>query len=77
MSFLYYTLLVTSIAMLLLLGLVFLDDVAKPVLKSGLYRKLFTLLSVICITGILMATAIGFGLTGETKNQSALITSHR
>lgn len=77
LSLLYYTLLITSIAMLMLLVLVFLDDLAKPVLKPALYRKLFILLSVICVTGIVMASSIGFSLPAETKNQSALITPNR
>ena len=70
-ALLYLALFVTSIAMLVILTLVFFEDNLKAVLPGRFYRLTFAWLAVLAFSGILMVSTLGF--RSHKVNAQALV----
>ena len=57
---LYITLLITTMAMLSILALVFFASRLRTLLKAHLYHRVFSFFAVLAVAGILFASMLSF-----------------
>jgi hypothetical protein len=72
MTALYLSLLITTLAMIALLSLVFFDMALRTVLPGNLYNRVFTMLAAVAVAGILFTTSIGFKSQANHSPQALL-----
>jgi hypothetical protein len=65
MTLLNITILLSSLAMLAILTMVFFAVRLKSLLKAHLYHRAFSFLAVVAVAGILLAGLLSFNLRGQ------------
>ena len=75
MTLLYLTLLVTTLAMVALLALVFFTTKLRGLLKAHLYHRTFSFLALLAVAGMLLASVLSFTVTGKKPIPAIALTA--
>ena len=75
MTLLYLTLLVTTIAMMAVLTLVFFAARLRSLLKAHLYHRTFSFFAVLAVAGMLLAGLLSFNI--PNNNEISAVAANR